>query len=292
MRFDIVGRRKTWLGLAGCLVLFSIILLMTKGLNLGIDFTGGALLERGLGRPATAAEVAAVLEEATFDMGSPVIQPLADGREVLIRTKELTPEEIAIIDGLLAEAFDGSQIRRTEVVGPVIGEELVSQALMASFLACLGVLAYVTVRFEFLSGLAAILALIFDVLTIVGAFILLGWEVNTPFVAAVLTVIGYSINNTIVLFDRVRENLQYAKGKVNFPSLVNDSIWETMARSINTSITTLSVVICLFLFGGETIKDFTLALIIGLTAGFYSSVFIASNLWVTWRRDRDGSATA
>ncbi len=157
---------------------------------------------------------------------------------------------------------------------------------------CLGVLAYVSVRFQPSQGVAAIIALIHDVLVTVSVFLLLGKEVNGSFIAALLTIIGYSINNTIVVFDRVRENLKFSPDRRDLVRLVNESIYQTLGRTINTSITTLIAVLALFLFGGTTIKDFTLALLVGLVAGTYSSVFIAGPLWTAWRLQKDKDLVA
>lgn len=294
-QFDFVGRRSMWFAISGLLIVSSIIFLALFGLNFGIDFTGGTLLERGLGQKVTSGQVREALQDPRLndlDLGRMVIQPAGD--DVLIRTKTLTSAEIKAIDEVLKDKFPILEVKSTEVVGAVISSELLRQAVIALVIASAGVLAYVSVRFEFRSGVAAVIALIHDVLFVLGVFALLRPEVNTPFVAAMLTVVGYSINDTIVLFDRIRENLRFRK-KEPFAEIVNKSISETLVRSINTSMTTLFVVLALLLLGGTTIRNFALALALGIMVGTYSSIFIAAPLWTSWveaAEHRAGKAVA
>ncbi|MDI3281603.1 MAG: protein translocase subunit SecF, partial [Bacillota bacterium] len=170
----------------------------------------------------------------------------------------------------------------TDTVGPVIGKELYTNAIMAVALASLLILVYVSFRFEFKFGVAAIIALLHDVFLTLGLTALIGYQVNTPFVAAILTVVGYSINDTIVIFDRIRENFRLRR-KESYAELVDKSINQTLARSINTVGTTLVSIIALFFLGGVTLREFTLPLIIGITSGAYSSIFVAPPIWVIWK---------
>ncbi len=287
-----VERRSLWFAIPLVIIALGLGAFFIRGFVLGIDFTGGTILERGLPKAVTAQEIREVLAGTGMDLSSAVVQPLGDGREVLIRAHALSSEEIKLLDDALRQAYGEVQVRRTELVGPTIGEELVGQSLIAVLLGCLGVLAYVSVRFQPSQGVAAIIALIHDVLVTVSVFLLLGKEVNGSFIAALLTIIGYSINNTIVVFDRVRENLKFSPDRRDLVRLVNESIYQTLGRTINTSITTLIAVLALFLFGGTTIKDFTLALLVGLVAGTYSSVFIAGPLWTAWRLQKDKDLVA
>jgi len=273
--------------IAAVLMAASVVLLAVRGLNWGIDFTGGTLLERGFTRPVTAAEVREALTTdpavAELDLGNPVVQPLGEGREVLIRVRPLQASEIERLDDVLAGRFGEVTDRRTEVVGPVIGRELVHRALWALALSLVGILIYVTFRFEFRSGVVAIAALVHDVLISLGVVSLLGLEINTPFVAAILTVVGYSLNDTIIVFDRIREN-RIRHPRLPLFELVDRSLHETLARSINTSLTTLLVVGALLFFGGVTLRDFLVAMAAGLVSGSYSSIFLASPLWAYWMR--------
>ena len=244
---NIVGNRKIHFAISGALVLFSIITLVTNGLNFGIDFSGGTLLERGLPPGASVARGAGGARSA------PTLASLGSGRQLRPAPRGRGPrakrrdypdraldgtEPIDMIDKALEERFGEVSIRRTELVGPVIGRELVRQAILALLIAGAGILVYISFRFEYRFGIAAILALSQDVIVALGIVSLLGREVNTPFIAAILTIVGYSINNTIVVFDRIRENQQLQRRPTS-PKLVNASINQTLARSINTSLTTL-----------------------------------------------------
>jgi len=284
-RINFMRYGKATLTLSAVLVVLSLISLGVRGLNLGIDFTGGTLLERQLGRPVTADDVRQVLASpqlADLDVAGAVIQPLDDPHDVLIRTRPLSSQEIERVDAALGDAFGSVEILRTELVGPVVGAELVRRALLAVALASLGILVYVSLRFEFKFAVAAVVALLHDAIIATGVVSALGVEVNSPFIAAILTVIGYSLNATIVIFDRVRENLRIRKGESLF-DLLNRSLNETLARTIHTSATTLLALVTLFIFGGSTLRDFILVLLVGLTVGTYSSMMVANPLWWLWK---------
>lgn len=279
-----VAARKVSFAVSAALVLISILLLIFKGLNLGIDFRGGTLLERGLPLGTTAAQVQEALASLDgFDLGSSYVQPVDEAVEgqtvVLIRTRAAAgTSAVEAVDRALEEAFGEVTVRRTEVVGPVIGRELVRKAVYAVVLASLGILVYMSIRFELRFGIAAILALLQDVFIVLGVLALSGRELNTPFIAAMLTVVGYSINNTIVVFDRIRENLQLRRAR-SLDELVNASVGQTLMRQINTSLTTFFAAGALYFLGGSTIRDFTLPLVAGILAGTYSSIFLAGPLW-------------
>lgn len=282
---DFVGKSKISFGISLGLIVLSIILLITPGLNWGVDFTGGTLMERGFERPITAGEIREVLgavQLADIDLVKSVIQPVENNRAALIRTQTLTSEQIQVIDDSLSKHFGEVQARRTEMVSPVVGQELVKQALMALLLAAIGMLIYLSFRFEYRFATVAVLAVLHDTLIVLGIFALLAKEINSPFIASILTVVGYSVNNTIVIFDKIRENMSFRK-RESWAELANKSINETLTRSINTSLTTLLAVLALFFFGGATIQDFVLALLLGIVVGTYSSVFVAGPLWVVWK---------
>ena len=280
---NFVSYRKPAFAFSAVMVALSIIFLFVPGLNLGVDFTGGTILERQTDRPVTTDQVRRVLDEATpdMDLSGAVVQLLDRPNEFMVRTRELSNADIIRID----QAFDaqfGSLIElKTDVVGPVIGQELVRNALIAIVVSAIGILAYVSWRFEHRFATVAVVCLLHDVLIVLGFFAITGREVNSPFVASVLTVIGYSINNTIVVFDRIRENMRMKK-KQSYEVLVNDSLNQTLTRSLNTGITTLLVVVMLVIFGGSAIGDFAMALLIGILFGTYSSLFVAAPLWLTW----------
>lgn len=265
------------------MVALSIILLFYPGLNLGVDFTGGTILERRTEQNVTTDQVRKVLDDAVpeVDLSGAVVQLLDQSGDFMIRTRPLDNSEILRIDEAFSAEFGSLVELKTDVVGPVIGRELVRNAVIAIAVSAAGILAYIAWRFEHRFAATAVLCLMHDVLIVLGFFALTGREVNSPFVAAVLTVLGYSINNTIVVFDRIRENLRLKK-KRSYAALVNDSLNQTLTRSLNTSITTLLVIVMLVIFGGSAIGDFAMALLIGILFGTYSSLFLAGPLWLTW----------
>ncbi|NLJ85203.1 MAG: protein translocase subunit SecF [Firmicutes bacterium] len=282
---DFVGKRKISFRISLALVVLSLILLIKPGLNWGVDFTGGTLMERGFERSVTAGEVRQVLGSLQIeglDMAKSVIQPTDNNRAALIRSQTLSNEQIQAIDAGLRAHFGEVEARRTEMVGPVVGQELVRQALMALLLAAIGMLIYLSFRFEYRFAVVAVIAVLHDAIVVLGLFALLAREINSPFIASILTVVGYSVNNTIVIFDKIRENISFRK-RESWAELANKSINETLTRSINTSLTTLLAVLALFFFGGATIQDFVLALLLGILVGTYSSIFVAGPLWVVWR---------
>lgn len=282
---DFVGKSKISFRISLALVILSIIFLIKPGLNWGVDFTGGTLMERGFERPITAGEIRNVLGSLSLDgidLVKSVIQPMENNRAALIRTQILTNEQIQVIDAGLREHFGEIDVRRTEMVGPVVGQELVKQALMALLLAAIGMLVYLSFRFEYRFATVAVLAVLHDAIIVLGIFALFSKEINSPFIASILTVVGYSVNNTIVIFDKIRENVGLRK-RESWAEVANNSINETLTRSINTSLTTLLAVLALFFFGGATIQDFVLALLLGIVVGTYSSVFVAGPLWVVWK---------
>lgn len=273
-----------WLAISGVLILIGVIFLSARGLNLGIDFTSGTLIQIRFDHPVRAAEARAILrsqELADLQLGKSIIQPL-DENDLQIRAKPLTNDQIQKVVNTFRTRLGGADLLRTEMVGPVVGKELIQKAIWAVIVSSIGIIAYMTWRFEFKFAVAGIIALLHDVVMILGVFAILGREVGSPFVAAVLTIMGYSINDTIVVFDKIRENLKFRK-KETLEELVNKSILQTLTRSINTIVTTLLAVIAIYLFGGATIRDFSLALIVGLVCGSYSSIFIASPIWLMWK---------
>lgn len=272
------------ISLSALLMVLTIVSLLTRGLNFGVDFTGGTLLERRLERPVTAAEVREVLTgPALADLElSPVVQALDDPRDVLVRVRALEPAEVERVDRALAEAFGQLDVLRTELVGPVIGAELVRKAIWALLLSFVGVLIYLSFRFQFKYGAVAVAAVVHDALVVLGVVSFIQQELDTAFIAAILTVVGYSLNATIIIFDRVRENMRLRK-REPVADIVGRSVRQTLSRSINTTFTTLLTVGALLFFGGPTIRGFALALAVGLIAGTYSSVLLAGHLWALWK---------
>lgn len=284
--FDIIGTSRIFFTASVVFVIASVILLLVQGLNLGIDFTGGTLLDRGFARSVSVADIRAALtspELADLKLERAGIQVTENGRQAIIRVPELTADQIARVDAQLGNLFGAVDDLRTEVVGPVIGKELLRATLLALLFGLGGILIYVAIRFEYRFAVAAIIALAHDTLITLGVFALVQREVNVPFMAAMLTVVGYSINDTIVVFDRIRELLRLHT-RQQPGEVANEAILQTLNRSINTSLTTLLAIAALYFLGGTTIKDFSLAMLIGVIVGTYSSIFIASPIWVAWRQ--------
>ena len=282
-KVDILGKRKIWYTISTAVIAVGLLFLLINGLNLGIDFNGGTLMEFSFADSVTAEEVRGVLERIEVAEDSKIQQSEAAGEHgILIRAKTLESEEIVRVDNAIKEEFESAEMLRTEMVGPTIGRELRINALLAMIAASIAIVAYISFRFEFRFAAVSIITLMHDVLITIGIFAILGREVNTPFVAALLTIVGYSINDTIVIFDRIRENMKMMH-KVPFIKQANSAVVDTLPRSINTSITTLITILAIYFFGGASIQTFMLALFIGMFAGTYSSIFVASPLLVTWQ---------
>ena len=266
--------RKIFYIISLLIIIPGLVSLVTKGLNLGIDFAGGTVIQVRLESSVEAAEVRDALKG--LDLKSADVSK--SGSDFLIRTNELDQEQTRELLDTLEGKFKKVEFLSAESVGASIGKELTNKSILAVLVACVAMLIYISLRFEWSFGVAAIIAEIHDVLFVLGIFSIFQWEVNTPFIAAMLTIVGYSINDTIVIFDRIRENLRM-KRKEDYASLVNRSILQSLTRSINTVITSLFPLIALMLFGGVNIKYFVLTMIIGFIIGAYSSIFVASPIW-------------
>jgi preprotein translocase subunit SecF len=282
-KVDILGKRKIWYTISLVIIGIGLLFLLINGLNLGIDFNGGTLMEFSFDHDVTTEQVRAVLQDIGIAEDSKIQHSEESGTNgIIIRAKTLDSEEIVTVDNAIKSEFDSAEMLRTEMVGPTIGRELRINALLAMLVASIAIVIYISFRFEFRFAAISIITLMHDVLITIGVFAILGREVNTPFVAALLTIVGYSINDTIVIFDRIRENMKLMH-KVPFIKQANTAVVDTLPRSINTSITTLITILAIYFFGGASIQTFMLALFIGMFAGTYSSIFIASPLLVTWQ---------
>lgn len=278
--------------LSGLVILIGIISLFINGLNLGIDFTGGTIFHLRLEENYRMEEVREVL--APFGLDGIPLQRVggSEGREIIAKAPPLAEAEREKVTEAFREHWPqmtAEDILRIENVGAVVGKELTREAFLALAIAAVGMVLYITLRFEFKFAMAAIIALLHDAFIMVAIFSIFTIEINSTFIAAILTIIGYSINDTIVIFDRIRENLK-ARRKKAVSEVVNDSINESLVRCINTSLTTFVVLVCLFIafnyfIGGMDLKAFALALMIGVIAGTYSSIFIASPLWLLFRKE-------
>ena len=274
LHIDVVNKRKLWYAISAVLLLVGVVSLLFRGLNLGIDFTGGNIMQLQFSQTVTSEELRSVV--SSYVEATPTIQA-SDNNVFLIRTEDMPEEQSNQLLTQVESELGSFEILRNERIGPVIGAELIANAWWALLLALALMLLYITVRFRFNFAVSAIVPLMHDALMVLGIFSILQVEVDSTFVAAILTVLGYSINSTIVIFDRIRENRELHP-KQGFTDLINESINQTLGRSINTSVAVLLLVLCLFLFGGDTTKAFSLALVIGVIAGAYSSVFIAGSI--------------
>lgn len=311
-RIDFIGRRRIAALISISVIVIVLLSLFFRGLNLGIDFTGGTLVEVSYSSSVNTEEVRTNLRRSGLD--GVVVQYFGTSRDVLIRLPadpevDAAESSSLIISSLrepygetLAESSendsqrcvfqDGTtgdctvQMRRVEFVGPQVGGELTEKGGLAMLYALIGILAYVAWRFEWRFALGAVIALVHDVVVTVGIFSLLGLEFSLPVLAAVLAVIGYSLNDTIVVFDRIRENFRKMR-KGTIVEIMNTAINQTLRRTLLTSLTTLLVVVTLILLGGEIIKGFAVALFIGILVGTYSSVFVASPVVLSLRITRD-----
>lgn len=285
IRFDILKRSKLWFAISLLIIIPGIFCMFTKGFNFGIDFTGGTIIEMEFQQEVTLPQVRDVLRE--YNLDNATIQLSGDvsnveaSKDVMIRTMDLEENERKAVMASLKDEIGDYTVLREEKVGATIGGELITDALMATVISWILIILYVSYRFEWRFGIAAILTLIHDVLIVLSVFSFLQKQVDSSFVAAILTIIGYSINDTIVIFDRIRENqrLHFKRGG-DLNELANRSIYQTLTRSLYTVFTVLFTTFALYFFGGDTTKDFSFALLIGFFSGSYSSIFIASPLWV------------
>ena len=289
--FSIVKNYKIFFSITIIFLLIGFGSIVTRGFNLGIDFTGGSIVDLTFENPVNVAQVRDVLKE--HDMGNSIIQlENSDGKteanSVLIRTGVVEDTELRATMNDLQSKLGNYQIQRVEQVGATIGSELLQQAAMAIVLSWVLMIAYITFRFEFKFAIAAIIALIIDVLVVLSYFSLFQMEMDSSFVAALLTVVGYSVNGTIVIFDRIRENLKIHRRSESLGEMVDNSIWQCMTRTIYTVATSLFAIVSIFLFGGETIHNFSFAMLVGFASGAYTSIFLAGPMWMFLKNKKIG----
>jgi preprotein translocase subunit SecF len=288
---DFMGLHKLGFMLSGFLTVASIVLFLTQGLNFGIDFSGGTLIEvRSTSGPADLASMRSTL--SGLGLGEVSLQGFGGPNDVLIRVARQPGDDraqTAAVEKVKQALGTGVDYRRTEVVGPKVGGELVQAGVIATVLALIAIAAYVWLRFEWQFGVGAMLSTLHDTITTVGLFALLQIEFNLTTLAAILTIAGYSINDTVVIYDRVRETMRKHK-TMDFRTLINKSLNETLSRTILTVSTTTLAVLSLLLFGGEVLRGFSVAMLWGIVIGTYSSLFIAAPLLFYLRPWRSGQA--
>lgn len=278
---DFLGKRKIAAIFSGVMIIASFVLVLTQGLNFGVDFTGGTLVELRYEDTVDLGSVREKLDNSEFQ--GAVVQHFGSASEVLVRLAprgELNSSQISTeVLRLLQEGGQGVELRRVEFVGAQVGEELTESGGLAMLFALFGILLYVAIRFQTRFSLGAIAALVHDIIITIGFFSLTQMDFDLSVLAAILAVIGYSLNDTIVVFDRIRENFRKMRNAGPI-EVCNESINQTMSRTIITAFTTLLVLIALYILGGETIQGFAMALIVGVIVGTYSSIFVASPVTV------------
>lgn len=307
-KWDLVGRRNIWFAISLIVIATGLVAWSQQGLNLGVDFTGGGLITYQFEEPiapgretATLAAGRTAVEAAGVEAQLQLAGSATRKDQLLVRTRvepEADKDRDVVLreqnDRILAELqepFPGIESVARDLVTPVVSKELIRNAIYAVAWGCIFILIWIRIRyFDFKWASSALIALVHDVLVLLGAFALTQNEVNSPFVAAALTVVGYSVHDTIVLFDRIRENIRLRKGST-FGETANISLLETMARSVNTVLTVLLVLVAVYLLGGASLRTFTFALIVGILAGGYSSIFTASQVLVVMKnREERGVA--
>lgn len=296
-RIDFVGKMRKAIFISIALIIISIgSLIYHKGPNWGVEFTGGTEIHIKLAKNLSVEDIKKTLDTTGYPPDVVQQLGLTGDREYLIR---FSPELVKFdqiqgfqseLEKIMAtnESFKGGSIQRVDYIGPRVGKELIRKAIIAILLGCVGILIYVMIRFEFGFAMGAVIALIHDTVITLGAISLMDKEFTLALVAGLLTVIGYSVNDTIIIFDRIRENMR-KRGKLNIREVVNEGVNQTLTRTILTSLTVFLVLIPLFLFGGSVIHDFAFTLIVGAIVGTYSSIFIASAFVVYWKQRKDAS---
>lgn len=278
--FKIIEKTKIWFTISIIITIIGIGFLATKGLNYGIDFKGGTLITLNINQQFDKNDINEIIDKYAKERYSTKVADEGKEIEIIVQEGVLDEEKTnALIDEIKAKySLEDSALVGKESIGATVGNELKKKAALALVVSSIAMLIYITARFEFSYAAAAIIALLHDVFITVSFYAIFGIQVNTPFIAAILTIVGYSINDTIVIFDRIRENVKKNR-RMSSKEVANISITETMTRSINTSLTTLITIVAVYIFV-PSIREFSLPLIVGIACGAYSSIFIASPIWV------------
>ena len=288
MRFDIVGHKKWWFSLSSILVVLSIISMFVYGFNFGIDYTGGTILDLQFKQPVTVAQVRDAVDSTNMDLENSVIQlsgvtDQSASQDVMIRMRNLSSDESKLVADKVGSKLGGAEIKRTESVGAVIGSEVTKNAIMNLAVAFIALAAYISFRFEYKIAISALVSILHDLIMVLGFFSFFHLEIDASFLAAILTVVGYSMNEAVVIFDRVRENTRTHRRTDTYEKLAHDSIAQSIHRSIYTLSTVLFACGALHFFGGESTKNFSLVMLIGFISGAYSSICVDTSLWVVWK---------
>lgn len=288
MSFDIVKHRVWWFTLSSVLVIASLISIFINGFNFGIDYTGGTILDMQFNKAVTVSEVRQVIDNADMDLGNTVIQLTGvtdqdSSTDVMLRMRNLSSDESKAVSDKLSGALGGAEIKRTESVGAVIGSEVTKNAVTSLAVAFIALAAYISFRFEYKIAISALVSILHDLIMVLGFFSFFHLEIDASFLAAILTVVGYSMNEAVVIFDRVRENTRTHRRTDSYEKQAHDSIAQSIHRSIYTLTTVLFACGALHFFGGDSTKNFSLVMLIGFISGAYSSICVDTSLWVVWK---------
>lgn len=282
VRFDIVkNRRKYFIG-SSAIIILGLLFMLFQGLHLGVDFKAGTRLDIFVGKEFNTADVEAVIKEQIPDVAFTKLTPYGQNQAYTRFDQTIPSDTMMKLETALKQKFGDQVTKQVSSVDPTIAREMVKKAAIAVAIASIGIVIYIAIRFQWLFGIACVAGLLHDVFIPIALFSVLGLEVDITFIAAILTILGYSINDKIVIFDRIRENLRTMKSKTipELEHLVNVSLWQTMRRSIYTVATVFFTALALAVLGSESIRNFSLALLFGLVSGTYSSIFIAAQIWV------------
>lgn len=286
----VVSRSKIWFSISLSIMIIGLVFAMVRGINVGIDFTGGTMMQFDMGRTVEVPSVEKTLEQ--FKLAPEILHAGANKTEIVVRTKvDLNNDlRMKIFQAMKTDFKLGdAALISAEQFGPSIGKEIQTKAIYGILTACFFMMIYIWFRFEVVFGVAAMISLVHDVLILLAVYAIFYIPVGTSFIAAVLTVVGYSINDTIVIFDRIRENARFLR-KNAYDELADRSINSTLSRSINTSLTTLIVIFVMYLLGVESIRNFAFPLLVGIATGTYSSIFIGSPIWAMWKMRKRAQA--
>jgi preprotein translocase subunit SecF len=281
IRYDFVKNRKLFYTISLAITVIGLVMLLVSGMNYGVDFSSGTSMDISVGKTLTKEQAEKTLQDAGIDKAVVTVGGENSDRVSVRISETLSEDAVKKVKDTFSTAFGPQVSQEVNAVTPDMAIEQRNKAILAIGIASIAICIYVSIRFEWRFAIASIIAILHDAFVVIAFFAIFRFEVNLPFMAAVLTTIGYSINDKIVIFDRVRENLRFAKLKSSedLAKLLNESIWQTMARNLNTVITVLIAAVCLLIFGSESIKLFALAKLVGLTSGAYSSICIAGPLW-------------
>lgn len=286
MKFNMVRHKKWWFTLSSVLVLLSLFSIFTYGFNFGIDFTGGTILDLEFQKEVTVAQVRDSMKGDNLENSVIQLTGVTEGehsKEVMIRTRNLSSEESKVLLDHIRANLGDANIKRVESVGAVIGSEVTQHAVINLLVAFVALAAYISFRFEYKIAISAIISILHDLIMVLGVFSFFQLEIDATFLAAILTVVGYSMNEAVVIFDRVRENMRTHKKTDTFEQLANDSIDQSFHRSLYTLATVVFACGSLHFFGGESTKNFSLAMLIGFISGAYASICVDTSLWVVWK---------